>query len=171
MGAMGSAMPEKPEVTISNAISGGVFHGLVIQAQTVHSSVQSNPLRHAEGVTAWTGPHVALCLARGEAWGEVEGSHHFHTFVVHNAGRQPIHDVAVNIPAPDADLLPGEEPLMIVAVGLVPPHERREVTIGDCGQFEPQFAVPLDVSFTTADGTQWHREASGQLSRATDPAV
>ncbi|WP_424893416.1 hypothetical protein, partial [Streptomyces sp. XH2] len=121
--------------------------------------------RRAEAVTAGTGPAVGVCPARADTDSEWAG-HHFHVVVVHNGSPQPIHEVVVCVLAPHADLLPGEEPLMIVAVGLVPPGERAEVTIGDQGQFEPQFAVPLEVHFRDVDGIEWCRDEDGRLDSA-----
>ncbi|MEU1826635.1 hypothetical protein ABZ502_29920 [Streptomyces abikoensis] len=150
-----------------NEISGGRFE-VAIQAQHLHGDVVINGWNarwRAEAVTAWTGPAVGACPARAGADSGWTG-HHFHVVVVHNGSPQPIHEVVVCVPTPHAGLLPGEEPLMIVAVGLVPPGERAEVTIGDQGQFEPQFAVPLEVHFRDVDGTEWCRNEDGRLDSA-----
>jgi len=159
------------KVPVGNEISGGQIHGPVVQAHTIHGDVRINSgwdaRSCAEMVTAWTGPGINDCAARAAADDGEWSGYHFHSIVVHNGGPQPIHDVTVCIPTPTAHLLPGEEPLAMVAVGLVPPGERREVQIGDCGQFEPQFAVPLDVVFSTADGTRWRRDEHGQLFGCT----
>lgn len=123
--------------------------------------------QYAVHVAAWVGPQVEQCpvVARKQQDDEWVG-HHFHTVVVHNGSEQPIYDTTVSVPTPDAnELLPGEEPLMVRAVGLVPPGDQVEVEIGDQGQIAPQFAIPLEVYFTDARGTNWFRDEEGKLHR------
>ncbi|MFD8994206.1 hypothetical protein [Streptomyces abikoensis] len=77
------------------------------------------------------------------------------------------------VPAPHADLLLGEESLVIVAVGLVPPGERAEVTIGDQGRFEPQFTVPLESTsvMSTAPSGATTRTASSLRPSSGRPST
>lgn len=152
-----------------NEVSGGRI-GTVVQAQVIHGGVwigAQGAAPRMQAVSAWTGPHVDRCPEAGRAGAGAHGLH-FHHVVVHNGTAQPIHDVSVSVPVPDAELLPCERPLMFLAVGLVEPGERRQLDIGHQGQFAPQFQVPLEIHFTDVDGDTWCRTEHGSLER--DPA-
>ncbi|TQF04393.1 hypothetical protein E6W39_21930 [Kitasatospora acidiphila] len=154
-------------MTSYNEISGG-HTGAVVQAGVIHGGVQisSGPaVQTASLVTAWTGPNIMNCPMKRSS---EPGGHHFHAVVAYNAGIEPVHGASVCVPAPDANLLPGEQPLMLVPVGLIPPGARLEVEIGDQGQFEPQFAVPLEIHFTDAHGVSWSRDDQSRLRSYPD---
>jgi DNA-directed RNA polymerase specialized sigma24 family protein len=141
----------------------GVLSGLAICTNVAVSHYREQRKqreRYAEHVAAWSGPHVP-----SESHPDHHQGYRFRTVVVNNGSDQPVYDVVVSVPVPDADLLPGEEPLAYRAIGLVPPGEKTEVDLGEIGQFSPQFAAPLAVSFTDVQRIKWYRDDQGRLHR------
>ncbi|MFE1381835.1 hypothetical protein ACFW6S_23120 [Streptomyces sp. NPDC058740] len=149
--------------TVHNEISGGRIT-TAIQAQVIHAvhlhggGAQATP----PGVFAWTGPDER-CRVWRRARGKPAWVYHFHEIVAFNGTVQPVSDVVVCVPAPDADLLPGEDPLAMIAVGLIPPGGYRRIGIGHLGQFEPQYPVSLEVHYTDPQGVGWRRDGDGRV--------
>ncbi|MFF2374761.1 hypothetical protein ACFVUW_10295 [Streptomyces xiamenensis] len=141
-----------------NTITGGRI-GTAIQASTIHLHLRAES-PDARAVTAWTGPTVADCPSAPDNW-----VYHHHDLIVHNGAPRPIHNVVLVLFMPGAELLPGEEPWANLAVGLVEPATRKTVTLGEQGQENPQFAEPVEIHFSDADGVRWSRDRAGRLRR------
>lgn len=151
--------------TVHNEISGGQIT-TAVQAEVIHDlHLHVGGNQAAAGVFAWTGPDERCRLWR-RARNKPVRVYHFHEIIAFNGTAQPVSDAVVCVPSPDADLLPGEEPLALIAVGLIPPGERRRVEIGHLGQFEPQYPVSLEIHYTDAEGVSWSRDANGLLEAA-----
>ncbi|MCM2424294.1 hypothetical protein [Streptomyces sp. RKAG293] len=125
---------------------------------TRYQASKQEKRQYADYVAAWTGPAVTGCEG-------IEG-YHFHTVIVHNGSEQPVYDAVVLIDMSErAEMMEGEEPLAVLAVGLVPPKERVEKEIDCSGQLDPFFPAPLAVAFTDVRAVKWERDIEGKLSR------
>jgi len=116
----------------------------------------------AARVAAWTGDHRADCPAA------VAYSYHPHDCVTHNGSDLPVYDVILHVIAPLADLLSGEEPEAMIAIGLVAPGETLTNEIEHCLGTDSQGREPVGVWFTDMRGTRWYRSAEGTLAEWND---
>lgn len=124
--------------------------------RTRHRDRREEQRKYADTVSAWTGlSEECMVVSSPDAY-------HYHEVVVANASDQPVYDVVVNIQTVEN----GKEGTAVYAVGLVPPGGRVRQRIGDIGQAEQQFAIPLPVWFTDAHGVRWCRDGQGRLRRA-----
>ncbi|MFI1382101.1 hypothetical protein [Embleya sp. NPDC020886] len=116
-------------------------------------------------VAAWTGDHQADCPSGSQY------SYHPHHCLTHNGSQLPVYDVILHVVAPLAELLPGEDPVAMIAIGLVAPGETLVTEVSHCLGVDSQGRMPVGVWFTDMRGTRWYRSPAGDLSEWTDNEV